>query len=300
MNPSKLISKFTRVAVEGQTTDGREITREQIVEMATNYDPEVYGARIWLEHFRGIFADGAFPAYGDVAALKAEEISEGSLKGKMGLYAQLAPTPDLVKINEKNQKIYTSIEMDTDFSGSGQAGFVGLAVTDSPASLGTQALKFSSEHKEAAELLNARKQKADNLFSSAEELTIEMAKEPAPKNKDKVGDSSTGLFSRVKDLLGKNKKDQDEKFSEQFKDQDDAIMAVAEEVQELTTQLQPLTKFADNLTDLFGKEGYESLKQQVEEFSSGLADLKEKLGTEEFGAQRPPASGGGDKILADC
>nr|WP_262983677.1 GPO family capsid scaffolding protein [Halomonas elongata] len=45
------MAKF-RVATEGATTDGREIKREWIEQMAANYDPAKYGARIWMEHMR--------------------------------------------------------------------------------------------------------------------------------------------------------------------------------------------------------------------------------------------------------
>ena len=43
-----LKSKFFRVATEGATTDGRAITREQIEQMAKNFDPAKYGARVWV------------------------------------------------------------------------------------------------------------------------------------------------------------------------------------------------------------------------------------------------------------
>ncbi|HFL6942989.1 TPA: GPO family capsid scaffolding protein, partial [Stenotrophomonas maltophilia] len=71
---TKKRSEFFRVAVEGATTDGRVIERQQIADIAETYDPEVYGARIWLEHFRSTLPDSPFRAYGDVLAVKAEEV----------------------------------------------------------------------------------------------------------------------------------------------------------------------------------------------------------------------------------
>ena len=68
---TKKRSEFFRVAVEGATTDGRVIERQQIADIAETYDPEVYGARIWLEHFRSTLPDSPFRAYGDVLAVKA-------------------------------------------------------------------------------------------------------------------------------------------------------------------------------------------------------------------------------------
>ncbi|WP_261536884.1 GPO family capsid scaffolding protein, partial [Burkholderia multivorans] len=98
-------TKFFRIATEGATTDGRTIDRAMLEQMARTYDPAVYGARINMEHIRGLYPDGAFRAYGDVIALKAEEQD-----GKMRLFAQLSPTKDLIAMTtEQRQKVYTSM-----------------------------------------------------------------------------------------------------------------------------------------------------------------------------------------------
>ena len=74
-------SKWFRVATEGATTDGREITRAEIQQMAASYDREkTYGARVWLEHYRGTVPGGPFDALGDVLALKAEENEDKKLQ----------------------------------------------------------------------------------------------------------------------------------------------------------------------------------------------------------------------------
>lgn len=135
-------TKFVRVAVSGRTVDGREITAEQINQMAETYNPETYGARVNMEHIRGITADSTFKMLGDVIALKAEDVTINGEK-RRGLYAQLAVSDDLIEINKKAQKIYSSIEMIPNFAGTNKAYCVGLAVTDSPASLGTEMLQFS-------------------------------------------------------------------------------------------------------------------------------------------------------------
>jgi hypothetical protein len=127
----KYTSKFFRVALEGATTDGRKIERSWIEQMAKNFDPIKYGARIWMEHIRGTLPDSQFRAYGDVKALKAEEVTIDGVK-KLGLYAQIEPTPDLVTMTKAKQKIYTSIEINEKFADSGEAYLVGLGVTDSP------------------------------------------------------------------------------------------------------------------------------------------------------------------------
>ena len=88
-------SKFFRVATEGATTDGRNIDRATIAQIAATYTPKTYGARIGLEHIRGILPDSQFKAYGDVIAVKAEEVDTDSGK-KLALFAQIEPTPELV------------------------------------------------------------------------------------------------------------------------------------------------------------------------------------------------------------
>lgn len=53
-------AKRFRIGVEGATTDGREIQREWLVQMAASYNPEVYMAQINLEHIKGYSPDGTF------------------------------------------------------------------------------------------------------------------------------------------------------------------------------------------------------------------------------------------------
>ena len=137
-------AKRFRIAVEGATTDGRAIPREHIAQMAKNYDPTMYGARIDLEHIKGITPDSPFRRYGDVTALTAEEITDGPLKGKLALYGDIDPTPELVELTKARQKIYTSVEINTKFADTGEAYLIGIAITDDPASLGTEILSFSA------------------------------------------------------------------------------------------------------------------------------------------------------------
>lgn len=147
-------SKWVVVATEGATTDGRTIQRNWISEMAANYDPKKYGARVNLEHIKWRYMwndDPHSKCYGDVIGLKTEENAEGKLQ----LLAQIDPTDDLIKLNKDRQKIYTSIECDPNFADTGEAYLVGLAVTDNPASLGTEMLVFSAGA--SANPLNNRK-----------------------------------------------------------------------------------------------------------------------------------------------
>ena len=186
-------SKFFRVAVEGSTaTDGRVIERNWIQEMAASYDRATYGARINMEHIRGFSGEAPFKAYGDVLSVKAEEVTlkiDGKDQKRLALFAEIDPTDDLVKLTKARQKIYTSIEVQPNFGGTGKAGLVGLAVTDSPASLGTEILSFSSKPEGAAikQMFDDRKQDAGNVFSAAHETSIEIVDDtPEETPLDKV------------------------------------------------------------------------------------------------------------------
>lgn len=189
-------TKFFRVALEGATaTDGRTITREHLNDIAATFNPATYGVRINMEHLRGWSPEPPFNAYGDVLAVRVQEDDveiAGKTEKRLALYAQLDPTDDLVKLNQQRQKIYTSIEVQPNFGGTGKFGLVGLAVTDSPASLGTEMLKFSATagNPAAAEIkaaLDARKLNVANLFSATLETGFEVEPDAAP---DKEGGAS--------------------------------------------------------------------------------------------------------------
>ena len=262
-------SKWFVVATEGATTDGRKISREWLTQMAANYDPEnTYGARINIEHikFRMMWKDEPHAkAYGDVLALKTEEREDGKLQ----LLAQIEPTEELIKLNKERQKIYTSIEVDLDFADKGEAYLVGLAVTDSPASLGTEMLKFCASAK--TNPLTARKQKADNLISEALEFSLDF---------EETEKESISLFSRVAELLkGKSKKD-----DVRFTDQAQAIELLSAHTADLTEKQTALE--AENQANL---QALSALQNTVNEWESKFNQLA--VVPEARYSQRPVATG---------
>jgi hypothetical protein len=170
-------SKFFRVAVEGATVDGRVIQREWLEQCAAGYAPATYTARINCEHIAGYSPDKPFNAYGSVTSLKTEEVTlsiNGENKTLLGLYAEIDANDQLVAINKADQKLFTSCEIHPDFAGEGKAYLVGLAVTDQPASLGTEPLKFAARSR-------------PNLFTTAHETQIEIM--AAPLDSDAIGKS---------------------------------------------------------------------------------------------------------------
>lgn len=135
---------WIRACVSGATVDGREITDQQITDMAELYAVDTYVAHLWMEHIRGVMPD-MFKSLGDVVQVKAEPIKGGALDGRMGLYVILEPHQDLITMVRNGQKVHLSIEMNTSFMDTGRAYLMGLGVTDSPASLGTGLMKFSTQ-----------------------------------------------------------------------------------------------------------------------------------------------------------
>ncbi|CAG0906484.1 unnamed protein product [Cyprideis torosa] len=94
----ELITDWIRAAVEGATVDGRTITGEQLEQMAAAYDPDIYNARIWKEHVRGITSESQFKPLGNVVATRSEAIRSGALTGKTALFVKIAPAPELITL----------------------------------------------------------------------------------------------------------------------------------------------------------------------------------------------------------
>ena len=245
-------SKWVVVATEGATTDGRTIQRNWIEEMAESYDPKnTYGARINLDHIKfSVYLPELANAhcFGDVLAVKAEERKDGKLQ----LLAELQPTDALIALNKDGQKVYTSVEIDTNFADTGKAYLVGLAVTDNPASLGTEMLSFSHNG------LNARKLKAENIFTAAVETELEFVEE---------AEKSPSVLEKIKALFAKKEKSDDERFS----DQSSAIELLAEQQKEILEKLTALQgDFANQQTAI------EEMKAGNAEIHATFEELKQK------------------------
>jgi hypothetical protein len=138
MPKSKTQTGWVIAATEGATVDGRTITKAWINEMAATYSIDEYTAVIWPEHFRSSWGPYDGKNWGTVDEVKASK--QG---GKLRLFVKLTANDYLLEANKDGQKLFMSIEPNTDFKGTGKCYLQGLAVTDSPASTGTSRLKFS-------------------------------------------------------------------------------------------------------------------------------------------------------------
>jgi hypothetical protein len=141
--PRSLVSYWKRVATSGPTVDGREILPQELRDIAETYAPSKYTAVIWCEHERWS------GSHGTVFAVRLVEEAEDLEPGQIALEAQLKPNQKLLWLNDQGEKLFSSIEIWPNFAGTGKAYLTGLAVTDQPASLGTQELYFSQRTNKA-------------------------------------------------------------------------------------------------------------------------------------------------------
>lgn len=266
-------SRKFRVATEGATTDGRKIERVWIEQMAKNYNPKKYGARVNLEHVKGISPDSQFKRYGDVLALSAEQVEDN----KLGLFAVIDPTDELIALNKARQKVYTSIEVNPEFSDTGEAYLVGLAITDDPASLGCEMLKFSATTSKNP--LASRKLSPGNLFTEAIEFTLEL-------EDDHIG-AVEGFASKIKAMFSSNRKAVDSSFSELQQ----AIETIADSQQQVLKQAEGFSQLEDQ---------HKTLQAEHKTLAADFAELKQQLSAQPAGFVRQPTAGGKDRIAADC
>ncbi|MBT1870780.1 GPO family capsid scaffolding protein [Enterobacter mori] len=277
---AKKISKWFRIGVEGDTCDGRDISAQDIQEMADGFDPRVYGCRINLEHIRSVVPDTPFCRYGDVIELKAEVIDDDSvLNGKLALYGKIAPLDNLLAMLAKGQKVYTSMEIRPNFAKTGKCHLIGLAVTDDPASLGTEYLQFCAAGK---------KEQPTDLFSVATLAELEFEDQPETLL-TKVTDTVKSIFSR-------KQSSDDARFS----DVHEAVTTIAERVQ--TSDENAETRFSQIESELADVK--KSLSEQATTTTQQLSTIKTTLDkTENITQPRRKLSTGGDVVtttLTDC
>ncbi|QQA76203.1 GPO family capsid scaffolding protein [Pectobacterium parmentieri] len=268
--------KKFRVAVSGATVDGREIKPEHLRDAAANYSPEVYGARVNVEHYLSPYPDSDFGAMGDVTALSAEDITDGPMSGRTALYAEIEPSARMKQLTDAGKKVFSSIELHPQFALNGKAYVMGLAMTDTPASLGTERLKFATQQR--AQVMAFNKQQAEApMFSDAIEAdVIELTAQRGEEGKQ--------WFNRVMGILGKGKKSDDERFSQVHQ----AVEVVAQSQADLSDQFSAV------------EQARASDKQAIEKLTSDLEALRQKLSvTDGSFSHRPPAGGGSNSQLAD-
>ncbi|EMB2528918.1 GPO family capsid scaffolding protein [Klebsiella pneumoniae] len=268
--------KKFRVAVSGNTVDGREIQPQHLRDAAANYNLNVYAARVNIEHFLSPYPGSDFGAMGDVTALSTEDITEGPLAGRTALYAEIDPSDRMVQMTDKGQKVYSSIELAPQFALNGKAYVVGLAMTDTPASLGTDRLKFAAQQRASVMAFNNQQGEPPMITEAIEAEVIELAAQRSDEGKQ--------WFNRVMGILGKGQKTDDQRFGQVHQ----AVEAVAQSQVDLGEQFST------------AEQERQQDKAAIQKLTTDLAALRQQLeGTDGNFSQRPAAGGGDNAQLAD-
>ncbi|HCL5623482.1 TPA: GPO family capsid scaffolding protein [Kluyvera ascorbata] len=266
---TKPARKKFRVAVSGRTVDGREISPDHLRQAAANYNPSVYAARVNIEHYLSMYPGSDFGAMGDVAALSAEDITEGPLAGRTALYAEIDASEKMKAMTDSGQKVHSSIELAPQFPLNGGAYMVGLAMTDTPASLGTDRLQFASNQRQQAWSFNKQAGEAPLFSDAIEAELIELA--------GLRSDEGSKWFSRMKELLTKNHKTDSEQFSQ-----------VREVVEGVATSQADLI---DQVVELASQRAGDAA--EIQRLTSELSGLKTTLAQQDASTfSRQPAQGG--------
>lgn len=278
-------TKFFRVAVEGDTVDGRKIERAHIEQMAATYDRQTYTARINCEHLRGYSPNPPFNAYGSIDAVKTEEITlkiGGKDQKRLALLASFDVNDQAKDLTKADQKVFSSIEIAPNFANSGKAYLFGVALTDTPASLGTEILKFSTRDE-------ARKDNLIALSDDAFTVEFEDAAQDDPELK-----AAVGIISKLAALFNGAPKEPEAPAPDAKKPDVAPNAEIAAFATQMVTGMETL---ANALTASIARQDV-----RLAALSADFATLKgdvEKKPSHQYRA-RPPATGGGDAMQADC
>ncbi|EGE0738535.1 phage capsid protein, partial [Escherichia coli] len=143
------------------------------------------------------------------------------------------------------------------FSVNGRAYLVGLAMTDTPASLGTERLKFTAQQRQAVMTFNSVQGEAPLISEAIESEIIEMAEQRQ--------EEGTQWFNRVMGIIGRGRKADDASFSRI----QEAVEGVA------TSQADIIDRFNALETR------HQQDSQKITSLTTELAALKEKLRTQD-------------------
>ncbi len=256
-----LTTDWVTIGKAGKTADGREIKEAWLIEAAATYDPEMYTAVINAEHIYGNF--------GTVTELRTGKAKDGATT----LEARFQPNKYMLAQNSEKYRLFTSMEINPKFADTGKAYLTGLALTDSPASLGTTEIHFCQQDITA--------ERADCIELPAELFTV---KEPD-------ADPDKTFLSKLKEIFN-NKKDENEMNDAQFKQLTDGITAT-------TAAVAKLVEAVGKFTAVPGKtEAEKNEKSQTETEKTGVTDEQFNKLLESQKAMQESIAGMSEKLTA--
>lgn len=271
------------LATAGSTVDGRVIDDKMLEEMASSYNPKTYGARLNIEHIRGISGDKPFRAYGDIIELSTGEVEvdfNGKKEKRKALYGTFDVTEDAKALNTAQQKVYPSIEIEPNFGGKGYAYLMSCALTDSPAAIATERLQFAVTRPGAL------------VYSRDQAGTLEFADETGATTAEGGNflNALTGVLDKFADKFGAKK--------EEAKPDPKPDAAPG------TIDAAALTGlFSDLGTALQGAmtEQTNAIRGELDQFGLKLKEVEDKFEATPAPGQKPrPAADGGKFARTDC
>ncbi len=268
------LSKYFRAFVAGQTiSDGRTITDEMIDQVVETFNRDTYSPRINIEHLAGYSPEPPFNGYGDVVAVKAQDDTfkiAGKDETRRALYVQVEGNDQLVKLSAAEQKPYPSVELTPDYAGTGKIGLVGLAFTDTPASIGTQKLQF------------ARSAPGTLFSASAEAVEIEF------EGSASVTDAIVAGFAKLADMF--------KRTTEEPGTPPPPPPAPSPAPANDNMDFAAFTKAMGDAVAAAVKPAHDA----ISELRTELSSVKGQLETTPAGFSRPPSTGGASQHLTDC
>ncbi|OAT46242.1 putative capsid scaffolding protein [Kluyvera georgiana ATCC 51603] len=248
---SHLKTDWLCVATEGDTVDGRDIKRQWIIDMGETYDYSHYVALIWPEH------EDDCGNFGEVLEATWHDGDDGLAR----LYVSLCPNMRLIFANHEDQLLFFSIEPEENWRGSGRTYLKGLAVTDTPASVGTTRLRFSTRRK-----LSKR-----GYYSCVISHDGKIKQEEKMKNWQK--------------LFGIKPKFEDETQPEDAPASDDKLQALASALNELEgrvgkieAQLNSVSEDVDMISEVVDTKEFAAIRDNAEEIVKRFSALDKSPG----------------------
>ncbi|EAA4463380.1 phage capsid protein [Salmonella enterica subsp. enterica serovar Hadar] len=247
---SHLKTDWLCVATEGDTVDGRIIKRQWIIDMGETYDYNHWVALIWPEH------EDDYGNFGEVLEATWNDGEDGLAR----LYVSLCPNIRLIFANHEDQLLFFSIEPEENWRGSGRTYLKGLAVTDTPASVGTTRLRFSSRRKKLSK---------QGYYGCVISRDGKIKQEERMKNWQK--------------LFGIKPKFEDETPPDDTAQGDDKLQALANAVNELEgrvakieNQLNDVQGDVDTITEVVDTEEFAAIRDNAKDIVKRFNDLGNK------------------------
>ncbi|EPX3668844.1 TPA: GPO family capsid scaffolding protein [Citrobacter koseri] len=247
---SHLKTDWLCVATEGDTVDGRVIKRKWIIDMGETYDYNHWVALIWPEH------EDDCGNFGEVLEATWSDGDDGLAR----LYVSLCPNMRLIFANHEDQLLFFSIEPEENWRGSGRTYLKGLAVTDTPASIGTTRLRFSSRRKKLSE---------QGYYSCVISRDGKIKQEGKMKNWQK--------------LFGIKPKFEDETTQDNPAPDDDKLQALANVVNDLEarvakieSQINDVQDDVDTISEVVDTEEFAAIRDNAKDIVKRFNDLGSK------------------------